>query len=127
MAQGQRNQGGARKALRQAAPLICCAVCGLAIPTCVTVAHLDQNGGNNHPHNLAWLCQTHHWMFDCGLYTPKAIRMLQARWQKSEAVPDHRARMKDAVKKASAKRRANQRMRSRRASKAWETRRGALS
>ncbi len=91
------------------------------------VAHLDQNRGNNDPANLAWLCQTHHWMLDCGFYPPKAISLLQARWQITKAVPDHGPRMKDAGKNAATKRRANELKRSRRARKARATRREALS
>jgi hypothetical protein len=66
----------------------------------MTIAHLDHNAGNNKPENLAWLCQTHHWMYDCGLYPRDAIVLLQSHWQKTVGKPDHRARMKDAGAKA---------------------------
>jgi hypothetical protein len=114
----RRNQGEARRALKQAAPFVCCALCGLAIPTCITVAHLDHNAGNNKADNLAWLCQTHHWMYDCGFYPREAISMLQAHWQKTKAVPDHKPRMKDAGAKAARRRKAGSSAR-----KAWVTRR----
>jgi hypothetical protein len=97
---------------------MCCAVCGLAIPTCVTVAHLDHNAANNDPDNLAWLCQTHHWMYDCGFYPLEAVRLLQAHWQVTKAVPDHKPRMKDAGAKAARARRATAAAR-----KAWASRR----
>jgi hypothetical protein len=84
------------------------------------VAHLDQNAGNNDPDNLAIMCQTHHWMYDAGLYPVEAIRLLRAHWQTTSGVPSHKARMKDAGAKAARTRRL-----SRNARKAWVTRRGA--
>lgn len=78
----------------------CCAVCGLQVATCLQVAHLDHNAGNNDPGNLARLCPTHHWMYDAGLYPVEAIRLLQAHWQSTEGKPDHAGRMKDAGAKA---------------------------
>ena len=67
---------------------------------CLTVAHLDHDPGNNAPDNLARLCQTHHWMYDAGLYPIEAIRLLQEHWQTVRGVPSHKARMKDAGAKA---------------------------
>jgi hypothetical protein len=64
------------------------------------VAHLDQNGGNNDPDNLAYLCGTHHWMYDADPYPLEAIKLLRTHWQKTEGKPDHKARMKDAGAKA---------------------------
>ena len=49
-------------------PFRCCVVCGLQLPASLTVAHLDHRPGNNDPDNLAYLCGTHHWMYDAGLY-----------------------------------------------------------
>ena len=95
-----RNQVTARRILNEQCPFKCCAVCGLQIATCLTVAHLDHNAGNNHPDNLARLCQTHHWMYDSGLYPKEAISLLQAHWQVVKGVPDHKGRMKDAGAKA---------------------------
>jgi len=115
----KRNQAEARRVLRQAAPFVCCAVCGLSVPTSVTIAHLDHNAGNNASENLAWLCQTHHWMYDAGLYPLEGIRLLQAHWQKTRGTPDHKPRMKDAGAKAARTRRAGLA-----AKKAWATRRG---
>ena len=86
------------------------------------IAHLDQNGGNNDPDNLAYLCGTHHWMYDAGLYPIKAIKLLRAHWQKTKGMPDHAPRMKDAGAKA-----ALARKRSRSARKAWDTRRGSTA
>jgi hypothetical protein len=104
--------------MNAAYPFRCCAVCGLQIETCLQIAHLDQDGGNNVPDNLARLCPTHHWMYDAGLYPVEAIRLLQAHWQKTAGVPDHKARMKDAGMKA-----ARTRKRSSAAGKAVATRR----
>jgi predicted restriction endonuclease len=75
-------------------------VCGLQLTTCLTVAHLDHDASNNAPDNLARLCQTHHWMYDAGLYPLEAIRLLQAHWQTVRGVASHKARMKDAGAKA---------------------------
>ena len=99
------RQGEARRVLKVACPFICYVVCGLRIETCMTIAHLDHNPGNNRPENLAWLCQTHHWMYDSGLYPKEAISLLQAHWQVTQGKPDHRARMKDAGEKAARTRR----------------------
>jgi len=99
-AAARRNQVEARRVLNEAFPFKCCAVCGLQIPTCLTVAHLDHNAGNNAPDNLARLCQTHHWMYDAGLYPLEAIRLLQEHWQTTKGKPDHSKRMKDAGRKA---------------------------
>jgi hypothetical protein len=93
-----RNQNEARRVLEQAAPYQCCAVCGGT--HVLTVAHLDHDAANNSPTNLAWLCWTHHRMYDAGLYPVGAIRQLQAHWQATKGVPDYRAVMKDAGAKA---------------------------
>ncbi len=69
-------------------PFKCCAVCGLQLATCLTVAHLDHDASNNAADNLARLCQTHHWMYDAGLYPIEAIRLLQAHWQTIRGPPD---------------------------------------
>jgi hypothetical protein len=88
------------------------------LATALDLAHLDQNAGNNDAENLAWLCKTHHWMYDAGLYPAEAIRLLRANWQMTKGKPDHSARMKDAGKKS-----ADTRKRRRAARKAVETRR----
>ena len=95
-----RDQAAARRVLDENYPFKCCAVCGLQIETCLTVAHLDHDATNNSPDNLARLCQTHHWMYDAGLYPIDAIRLLQAHWQTTKGTPDHSGRMKDAGAKA---------------------------
>lgn len=95
-----RNQSEARRVLSNAAPYKCCAVCGLTLATCVTIAHLNHDAGNNTPENLAWLCQTHHWMYDAGLYPVEAIRLMQRHWQTTQGQPDHKPRMKDAAARA---------------------------
>lgn len=110
----------ARRVAGDAYPFKCCAVCGLQLPTWLNIAHLDYNAGNNDPDNLAYLCGTHHWMYDCGLYPSRAIKMMRARWQKTKGVPSHAERMKDAGVKAAATRKL-----SARAKKAWATRRAA--
>jgi hypothetical protein len=95
-----RNQAKAYRVLNEHYPFKCCAVCGLQIATCLTVAHLDHDSGNNDPDNLTRLCWTHHWMYDSGFFPKEAIRLLQAHWQTVKAVPDHKPRMKDAGAKA---------------------------
>ncbi len=114
----KRNQAEARRVAREAYPYKCCCVCGIMLATALDLAHLDQNAGNNDAENLAWLCKTHHWMYDAGLYPAEAIRLLRANWQMTKGKPDHSARMKDAGKKS-----ADTRKRRRAARKAVETRR----
>ncbi len=113
-----RNQAEARRVVNAAYPFRCCAVCGLQLPACLQVAHLDQDATNNAPENLARLCPTHHGMYDVGLYSREAIRLLQDHWQVTKGQPDHKPRMKDAGVKAALKRK-----RSATARKAVETRR----
>jgi hypothetical protein len=115
-----RKQSEARRVAKSAYPVQCCAVCGLQISTCMTVSHLDHDAGNNAPDNLVFLCQTHHWMYDSGLYPVEAIKMLRDHWQTTKGVPSHKARMKDAGVKA-----AKTRKKSATARKAWATRRKA--
>jgi hypothetical protein len=95
-----RNQNEARRVLDAHFPHQCCVVCGLTLPTCLTIAHLDHHAGNNHPDNLARLCQTHHCMYDAGFYPKEAIRLLQAHWQVTKGTPNHKPRLKDAGAKA---------------------------
>jgi hypothetical protein len=113
-----RNQSEARRVATAAYPFLCCVVCGIQIRTCLTIAHLDHNAGHNDADNLAFMCQTHHWMFDAGFYPIEAIKMLRAHWQETKGVPSHKARMKDAGAKA-----ARTRKLSSSARKAWATRR----
>ena len=49
---GKRDQVEAYRVARAAYPFRCCVVCGLQIPTCLTVAHLDHDSGNNELSNL---------------------------------------------------------------------------
>jgi hypothetical protein len=91
-----RNQTEAHRVANVAYPFHCCAVCGLQVATCLQVAHLDQNAAHNVPDNLARLCPTHHWMYDVGFYPIKAIQLLQAHWQETKGIPNHKARMKGA-------------------------------
>jgi len=117
-----RKQGIARRVASAAYPVRCCVVCGLQIPTCITVAHLNHNAGDNDPDNLAFMCQTHHWMYDCGLYPIEGICLLRSHWQQTKGAPSHKARMKDAGAKA-----ARARKRTASARRAWVTRRGTAS
>lgn len=117
-----RRQGEARKVAQAAYPFVCCAICGLSLNGCLTVAHLDQAPGNNAPDNLAFLCHTHHWMFDAGLYPVDAVKQLRDHWQVTAGKPDHKARMKDAGRRAGVTRR-----RSAAARRAWVTRRSTVS
>ncbi len=114
----KRRQAEARRIAREHYPYKCCCVCGLRLATALDLAHLDQNAENNDPDNLAWLCKTHHWMFDANLYPMAAIKALREHWQETRGVPDHSARMKDAGQKA-----ARTRKRKAAARKAWQTRR----
>lgn len=116
-----RNSSEARRTAGAAYPFKCCVVCGLQIETCLNIAHLDHQAGNNDQDNLAWLCGTHHWMFDCGLYPIAAIKLMRAHWQETKGVPSHAARMKAAGAKAAATRK-----RTASAKKAWTTRRASL-
>jgi predicted restriction endonuclease len=113
-----RRQGAARHAAAAAYPFRCCVICGLQIGTCLTIAHLDHNPGNNASENLAYMCQTHHWMYDAGLYPVEAITLIRAHWQQTGGVPSHKARMKDAGAKA-----VRTRKRSASARRAWGSRR----
>ena len=85
-----QKQGEARKVAAQNYPFRCCVVCGLQLPASLTVAHLDHKPGNNDPDNLAYLCGTHHWMYDAGLYPIDAIKLLRAHWKQTEGKPDHK-------------------------------------
>ncbi|MGD9615582.1 MAG: HNH endonuclease signature motif containing protein [Alphaproteobacteria bacterium] len=113
-----RKQGEARRIAGEHYPFRCCVVCGLQLPASLTVAHLDHRPGNNDPDNLAYLCGTHHWMYDAGLYPIDAIKRLREHWQNTQGKPDHKERMKDAGVKA-----ALTRKKSAAARKAWQTRR----
>ena len=113
-----RNQTEARKVAAKHYPFRCCVICGLQLPASLIVAHLDHHAGNNDPDNIAYLCGTHHWMYDAGLYPLEAVKLLRAHWQKTEGKPDHKPRMKDAGAKA-----AREPKRTASACKAWQTRR----
>ncbi len=118
-----RNSAIALKVASAAYPYKCCVVCGLA-QEILEIAHLDHNAGNNDPCNLAFLCPTHHGMYDRGLYPREAIEMLRDHWQKTKGKVEHGAYMKDAGIKARDTRRRNvlARERSETASKAAATR-----
>ena len=113
-----RKQHEARAVAEQEYPFKCCVICGMQLSTALNVAHLDHQPGNNDADNLAWLCGTHHWMFDCGLYPIEAVKLMRAHWKDTEGKPSHAARMKQAGPKAAATRK-----RSASARKAWTTRR----
>ncbi len=117
-----RRQSEAYRVARVAYPFRCCVVCGLQVPTCLTVAHLDHAAGNNDPDNLAFLCHTHHWMYDAGLYPLGAIKLMRAHWQVTQGQASHAARMKDAGAKAARTRKLRAT-----ALKAWVTRRQTAS
>lgn len=118
---GKRNQAETRRIAAAHYPFRCCVVCGLQLPASLTVAHLDHQAGNNDPDNIAYLCGTHHWMYDAGLYPVEAIKLLRAHWQKTAGKPDYGPRMKDAGEKA-----ARTRKRNAAARKSWQTRRANL-
>jgi predicted restriction endonuclease len=93
---GKRRQGEARKIAHQAYPFRCCVICGQQMEVSLVVAHLDHHAGNNDLDNLAYLCGTHHWMYDCGLYPIEAVKLLpqslakDARQARSQAKNERR-------------------------------------
>lgn len=115
---GPRASGQAKKAAQERYPFRGCVICGVQLDASLTIAHLDHRSGNNDPDNLAYLCWTHHRMFDAGLYPLNGIKLLRAHWQSTMGKPNYKAVMKDAGAKA-----AITRVRSRSAKKAWITRR----
>lgn len=97
-----RRAPGARK-LCGAAHAPFCAICGLSLPWALDVAHLDQQPGNNAPDNLAFLCKTHHKLFDIGFYPLEMVTFLRDRWtayRDGAWKPDHKLSLKDAGAKA---------------------------
>ena len=82
-----RNQGEARRVAREHYPFVCCVVCGLEIKTCLTIAHLNHDAGNNDPDNLGYLCWTHHWMFDADFYPIEANQDDAATLARDESDP----------------------------------------
>ena len=107
-----------RRVAGQAYPFKCCVVCGISQEGVLDVAHLDGDPLNDNPDNLAFLCKTHHRMYDMGLYPVEAIKLLREHWQRTSGKPDHSLYMKDAGVKA-----AKIRKKSAAARKAWVTRR----
>jgi len=101
-----RNTAHAKRVMAEHYPFKCCVICGIDLNYGIDIAHLDQNSANNDPDNLAWLCRTHHAMYDSDLYPEEAVKMLRDRWQITKGTPDHRARMKDAGQKAARLRQA---------------------
>ncbi len=118
----RRNSTEARRVADAAYPFKCCVVCGLQLGAALDIAHLDHDPSNNDKDNLAFLCRSHHWMLDAGLYPVAAIRLLREHWQANRDTFDHAARMKDAGPKA-----AQTRKRREAARKAVATRRARLA
>lgn len=102
-----RNSALTRRIATRAYPFKCCVVCGLQLGASLEAAHLDHRRLNNDPDNLAWLCPTHHGMYDRGLYPVAAVKMMRDHWQVTEGRPCHKARMKDAGSKAAETKRRN--------------------
>jgi hypothetical protein len=102
-----RKQAKAREIASRTYPFHGCVICGIELDAILHTAHLNNDPGDNDPDNLAWLCPTHHWMTDHGLYPVTAIKMLRAHWQLTMGQPDHTAVMKQAGPKSAAKRRSN--------------------
>ena len=94
----KRRQHEARSLGTEHHKLKLCVICGMQ--DYIELAHLDQQPGNNEPDNLAWLCPTHHKMFDGGLYPIEGVKLLRAHWAQTEGRMSHKARMKDAGAKA---------------------------
>src|SRR5579859_5669557 len=89
-----RKTADAKRVCQAAYPFKCCVICGFA--AALDIAHLDQQSSNNDPDNLAWLCKTHHWMYDAGIYPVEIVKALRANWQLTRGIENHKARMKDA-------------------------------
>lgn len=96
---GRRNQSAAKRVLKQHYERECCVICGLQGSALLEAAHLDHDAANNAPENLAWLCPTHHRMFDACYYPTEVIRLQRDHWQNG-GFPNHKARMKNAGAKA---------------------------
>lgn len=96
---GRRNQSVAKRVLKQHNKRECCVICGLQGSALLEAAHLDHRAANNDPENLAWLCSTHHRMYDANYYPIEAIVLLRNHWQ-TGTFPNHKPRMKDAGAKA---------------------------
>ncbi|WP_212255656.1 HNH endonuclease [Bradyrhizobium liaoningense] len=122
MTEKRRNQSEARRIAKIAYPHPGCCLCGQTMGE--ELAHLDHEASNNDPDNLAWLCNHHHWMYDAGLFSPAALKVQRAYWQEMKGRRTNPF-MKDAGKKAAAKRAANAaaRLRSEAAHKAVAARR----
>jgi hypothetical protein len=97
MEKPQRDQGNARRIAKLAYPYPGCCLCGQTVG--IELAHLDFNPANNDADNLTWLCRHHHWMFDIGLFSLKALKLQRAYWQTTKGKRTN-AYMKDAGRKA---------------------------
>lgn len=93
----RRDQGNARRIAKLAYPHPGCCLCGQTVG--IELAHLDYNPTNDDADNLAWLCRHHHWMFDIGLFSLKALKLQRAFWQATKGKRTN-AYMKDAGSKA---------------------------
>jgi len=95
--QPKRQQIEARRIAKLAYPYPGCCLCGQTVG--IELAHLDHNSANNDRDNLAWLCRHHHWMFDIGLFSIKAVKLQRDYWQIARGKRTN-AYMKDAGRKA---------------------------
>lgn len=82
-----RARAEARRVAKAHYPVKCCVVCGSTSNASVDVRHLDQDGANNAPDNLAYLCRTHAGMYDAGFYPTRIVKELRALWQTPRARP----------------------------------------
>jgi heterodisulfide reductase subunit B len=51
-----------------------CVYCGFGIPGILEKAHINKNGKDNDPDNIAYLCPTCHRMLDTGLIASETIK-----------------------------------------------------
>lgn len=100
-----RNTAEAYRIAGATYKMMLCVICGTR--QVIELAHLNQNPGDNDEGNLAWLCPTHHRMFDAGLYPERIVKELRAHWELTQGREDHTARMKGAGKRAATTRAQN--------------------
>ncbi len=122
--EAKRNSSLAHRIAKEAYPYSggaggCC-LCGQTVG--VDLAHLDHDAANNEADNLAYLCRQHHWLFDIGLFSLKALKLQRAHWERLKGKPTN-IFMGDAGIRALETRRKHEAELRRRARKAARTRR----
>jgi hypothetical protein len=97
-----RRQSIATRRCRRSYPFEVCSVCGTQYA--LDAAHLDGKPANNDPANLAWLCKSHHWLFDHHGLPVVAIKILRDWWQGTRGEPgaERRRVLADRARRANA-------------------------